>query len=208
MNNLEICPVCCEGHLHSYYFSREINYKNVTCKADAFESSRCNVCGSSVATHAQTKHNKLLSINFQRAVDGLLSTHEVFRIRKKLKMSQRMASTIIGGGGNAFSKYESGIVRQSIAVDNMLRVLDLKPALIETLMKADEQRRALASVQTEIYIPSTIPHKPADGPLFSFFKEVVVAAQTAFLPTVVEQPANHPISSNAINFEFCGGRPT
>ncbi|NWA32715.1 type II toxin-antitoxin system MqsA family antitoxin [Pseudomonas sp. C6002] len=206
MNNLEICPVCCEGHLHSYHFSREISYKNVTCMADVFESSKCDTCGSCVATHAQTKYNKLLNINFQRAVDGLLSTHEVHRIRKKLKLSQRVASSIIGGGGNAFSKYESGVIKQSVAVDNMLRVLDLKPALIEVLVQADEQRRALASVQTEIYIPPAIPQKPADSPVFSFFKEVVMAAQTAFLPTIVEQTINSPLGLNAINFEFCGSR--
>lgn len=206
MNNLDICPVCCEGHLHSYKFSREISYKNVKCMADTFESSKCDVCGSSVATHNQTKQNKLLAVNFQRAVDGLLPTHEVFRIRKKLKLSQRMASAIIGGGGNAFSKYESGIIKQSVAVDNMLRVLDIKPALIDTLVKADEQRRALASVQTEIYIQSTEPEKVVESPVLSFIKDVVIAAQTAFFPTLTEPSSSHAANSSAINFEFSGGR--
>lgn len=153
MKHLEICPVCCSGHLETYTFSREISYKNITCNVEIFQSSRCDICASEVATHAQTKQNKLININFQRAVDGLLTTTEIIRIRKKLKLSQRMASQIIGGGGNAFAKYESGATRQSLGIDNMLRALDEHPKILQILMDADEQRRALSKSEIKICIP-------------------------------------------------------
>lgn len=70
----------------------------------------------------------------------LLPPEEVRRIRKKLKLSQSLASELVGGGPKAFQKYEAGDVLISRAVDGLLRVLDNDPAQLEILRKA----RALA----------------------------------------------------------------
>ncbi|MBD1589750.1 type II toxin-antitoxin system MqsA family antitoxin [Pseudomonas typographi] len=190
MSSLEICPVCCEGHLHPYTFTAELKHRNIVSRTDDFQSSRCDVCCSSVASHLQSKHNKLLSLNFGRAVDGLLTTHDVTRIRKKLGLSQRDASAIIAGGGNAFSKYENGTVRQSNGVDNMLRILDLNPKLLNSLAEFHVQRQAFASVTTEIFIPSKTP--PRESPVAMFVKGVTYAVHSVFCVAGMEQLQSQP----------------
>ena len=58
---------------------------------------------------------------------------ELARIRKKLKLSQRRAAAIAGGGVNAFSRYENGKARPVAAVINLFRLLDKHPELIDEI---------------------------------------------------------------------------
>ena len=69
-------------------------------------------------------------------VEGLLLPEEVRRVRRKLRLSQRRAGTLIGGGVNAFQKYESGEVLVSRAVSSALRLLDRDPASLDLLREA------------------------------------------------------------------------
>ncbi|MFZ0150368.1 MAG: type II TA system antitoxin MqsA family protein [Xanthobacteraceae bacterium] len=55
------------------------------------------------------------------------------RIRVKLKLSQRDAGFVLGGGPNAFQKYESGEILVSKAMANQLRMLDAHPEQVEEL---------------------------------------------------------------------------
>lgn len=64
---------------------------------------------------------------------GLLTPAEVRKIRKRLKLSQRAAGLLIGGGPNAFQKYEAGDVLVSKAADTALRLLGNDPARLEEL---------------------------------------------------------------------------
>lgn len=41
-------------------------------------------------------------------IDGLLTPGEIKQIRMKLKLTQKQAATIFGGGVNAFNRYEKG----------------------------------------------------------------------------------------------------
>ena len=58
---------------------------------------------------------------------------ELARIRKKLKLTQREAARITGGGPNAFSRYERGKARPLPAVTNLFRLLDRHPELLDEL---------------------------------------------------------------------------
>jgi HTH-type transcriptional regulator/antitoxin MqsA len=42
------------------------------------------------------------------AVENVLAPEDVRRIRLKMGLTQRQAGTLIGGGPNAFQKYEAG----------------------------------------------------------------------------------------------------
>src|SRR4030067_1892615 len=55
---------------------------------------------------------------------------ELARIRKKLKLSQRRAAAIAGGGVNAFSRYENGKAKPVAAVINLFRLLVKHPELM------------------------------------------------------------------------------
>lgn len=66
--------------------------------------------------------------------EHLLKPMEIRAIRKKLKLTQVQAGTILGGGKKAFQKYESGEILPSRAISNLLRVLAVQPSLLQTIM--------------------------------------------------------------------------
>ncbi len=68
-------------------------------------------------------------------VEKLLAPADVKRIRAKIGLTQQQAGAIIGGGPNAFQKYESGEVTVSKGISNLLRVLERHPEEIEELKK-------------------------------------------------------------------------
>lgn len=66
-------------------------------------------------------------------VEHLVLPSEVRRIRKKLGLNQQTAGSLLGGGPNAFHKYESGEVLPSKAISNLLRVLEAMPEGLKVL---------------------------------------------------------------------------
>ncbi|MFL6817517.1 MAG: type II toxin-antitoxin system MqsA family antitoxin [Bradyrhizobium sp.] len=68
-------------------------------------------------------------------VENLLAPEEVRRIRLKMGLTQRQAGTVIGGGPNAFQKYEAGNTLVSKGISNFLRVLERHPEEVEELKK-------------------------------------------------------------------------
>jgi HTH-type transcriptional regulator/antitoxin MqsA len=68
-------------------------------------------------------------------VENLLRPQEVKRIRESFGLTQRDAGAIIGGGPNAFQKYESGDTLLSKGMSNFLRVLERHPEEVEELRK-------------------------------------------------------------------------
>jgi HTH-type transcriptional regulator/antitoxin MqsA len=68
-------------------------------------------------------------------IAATLQPHEVRAIRLRLKLSQRKASELLGGGPRAFQKYESGEVAVSKPMANLLRLLDRDPARLKELVK-------------------------------------------------------------------------
>ena len=73
-------------------------------------------------------------------VEGLLDPEAVRRIRKRLGLTQKDAGRLIGGGPNAFQKYESGDVLVSRAVTSALLLLESNPGGLETLKKRAAER--------------------------------------------------------------------
>ncbi|WP_308548183.1 type II toxin-antitoxin system MqsA family antitoxin [uncultured Selenomonas sp.] len=65
--------------------------------------------------------------------EHLLSPQEIRSIRKKLNLTQVQAGTILGGGRNAFQRYESGEILPSRAISNLLRVLSIQPTFLRAL---------------------------------------------------------------------------
>jgi HTH-type transcriptional regulator / antitoxin MqsA len=77
--------------------------------------------------------------------EHLLSSSDIRRIRKALGLTQREAGEIIGGGPNAFQKYESGEILASRAVSNLLRVLERHPDEIAALRDARTKAPAVVT---------------------------------------------------------------
>ena len=65
--------------------------------------------------------------------DTPLKPDQIRVIREGLGLSQREAGSILGGGPNAFAKYESGTLAPAAALANLLLVLRDNPAALSTL---------------------------------------------------------------------------
>jgi len=70
---------------------------------------------------------------FKAEVQGVLKPQEVRAIRLRLKLSQRRASELLGGGPRAFQKYESGEVLVSRPMTQLLRLLERDPGRLDEL---------------------------------------------------------------------------
>ena len=62
--------------------------------------------------------------------------HFIASVRKKLKLDQREAAEIFGGGVNAFSRYENGKTKPPLALVKLLMVLDSHPELLDEVKAA------------------------------------------------------------------------
>lgn len=92
-------------------------------------------CDESIHTAEDMKVSDSALKELKIRVENLLRPQEVKRIREKFGLTQREAGAIIGGGPNAFQKYEQGIVTVSKGISNFLRVLERHPEEIEELRK-------------------------------------------------------------------------
>ena len=95
----------------------------------------CNEFGESIHTGEDMKVSDAALTALKIKVENLLSPEDVRRIRLKMGLTQRQAGTLIGGGPNAFQKYEAGEVTVSKGISNFLRVLERHPEEIEELKK-------------------------------------------------------------------------
>src|ERR1700690_3556353 len=59
-----------------------------------------------------------------------LTPQDIRRIREKIGLSQGEAGELLGGGPRAFTKYESGTIKPTAAIVNILRLLDANPSAI------------------------------------------------------------------------------
>ncbi|HVZ69663.1 MAG TPA: type II toxin-antitoxin system MqsA family antitoxin [Rhizomicrobium sp.] len=71
-------------------------------------------------------------------VGDVLKPEKVRQIRQRLKLSQRRAGEILGGGPRAFQKYESGEVTVSRPMAQLLRLLSRDPRRLKELTAPDK----------------------------------------------------------------------
>ena len=70
-------------------------------------------------------------LEFNKQVNASIVDPEfIASVRKKLALDQCEAAEIFGGGVNAFSRYENGKTKPSLALVKLLRVLDHHPDLL------------------------------------------------------------------------------
>jgi len=128
------CPFCESNQLKMVERTQEISDRSGnTIVVPGYESTSCVECGNEFVTAVQAKANDRHVVDGRRVSQKLLPTDEIRRIRRRLGLTQDMASQIFGGGRNAFSKYERGDVSQSVAMDRLIRAVDYSPKLLPFL---------------------------------------------------------------------------
>ncbi len=136
----------------------EVTYNCPACGADMIRDSRpdtieyksrrlsvdqpgwyCTNCDEVVLTADDARAADAAYVDLRAETDGLLPAPQIARIRKRLKLSQRKAGLILGGGPRAFQKYESRKGGVSKALSNLLVLLDKHP---DQLAELEERKKA------------------------------------------------------------------
>lgn len=125
-----VCPAC-SGHLVREIRTSRFEYRDETLTYDQ-PGDWCTECGEAVLSGEDMTSTETLLLDFMSRVDQAQAS-ELSRIRRKLKLTQKQAATLTGGGHNAFSRYERGEAKPLPAVIHLFRLLDRHPELLDEL---------------------------------------------------------------------------
>lgn len=128
------CPVCAKAKLVRATRNVPYIYKGESTILPAVIGEFCPDCGEVVLSRDESIRTGALMLEFNRQVNGsIVDPAFITAVRKKLKLDQREAAEIFGGGINAFSRYENGKTKPSLALVKLLRVLDRHPDLLSEI---------------------------------------------------------------------------
>ena len=131
------CPDC--GAAELVHATRNLTYtfKGQTTVLTGVEGDFCPACGESILDAAQSERVMHDMSAFAKEVNaGMYDPGFITSVRKKLKLDQREAAEIFGGGINAFSRYENGKTKPPLALMKLLKVLDRHPDLLSEVRAA------------------------------------------------------------------------
>jgi HTH-type transcriptional regulator/antitoxin MqsA len=101
----------------------------------------CSNCEEAVFVGKDMDIAEKARFRLKAQAEGLLLPEEIRLIRKKLALTQEDAGAIIGGGPNAFHKYESGLILPTSALSNLLRVLEADPHGLDLLRQRETTKK-------------------------------------------------------------------
>lgn len=128
-----ICPLCEQGSLTTLLVDETINYRGEKLIVENVAISSCALCGDELVLPEQARSNERLFADAKRRQDHLYTSDEIVAWRKALNLTQVQAAQLLGGGTNAFSKYERGEVMQARSMDLLMRVVRSVPGAREFL---------------------------------------------------------------------------
>ncbi len=140
------CPLCGQ-----YAMEHKVKPMNYTYKRVEFIISQpalwCDSCGEGIIDSLDNKA-VIQEIQAEKArIDGLLTPHEVRQVRKKLKLTQKQAAKLFGGGVNGFNRYEQGKLPVPRALSQLLILLYHHPEQLLEIMKGSLGYGARLNIQ-------------------------------------------------------------
>ena len=125
------CPVCGAAELIHDTRDSSYTYKGESTIIAAVTGDFCPACAESILDASESDRVMQEMREFSKQVNAaIVDPKFIIRVRKKLKIDQREAAEIFGGGVNAFSRYENGKTKPSLALVKLLKVLDRHPELL------------------------------------------------------------------------------
>lgn len=127
------CPICEAGSLVAGTKVATLRYSGAVLHVPNVAVSTCSECGEQMVLPEQARANDLKYADAKREHDGLWTSSRIAEWRMRWGLSQQEAAQLLGGGVNAFSKYERGEVMQSKAMDLLMRVYNDVPGVRDRL---------------------------------------------------------------------------
>ncbi|MEI6744794.1 MAG: type II TA system antitoxin MqsA family protein [Methylococcaceae bacterium] len=113
--------------------SRDISYSykgESTIIPDA-KGNFCPVCGEVFFDNVESQRISAAMLTFNKQVNAaIVDPIFITNVRQKLALDLQEAAEIFGGGVNAFSRYENGKAKPSLALVKLLKMLDTHPELL------------------------------------------------------------------------------
>jgi len=131
------CPTC--GAADLAHDTRNMPYTNKgeSTTIPAVTGDFCPACGEAVLDMRESTRTSALMQAFNQEVNAsIVDPAFIASVRKKLKLDQREAAEIFGGGVNAFSRYENGKTKPPLALVKLLKVLDSHPEWLDEVKAA------------------------------------------------------------------------
>ena len=189
-----VCPRCSKDEIAEFQYSDTVDFRGLELDVEGLLRSKCVACGHTWESASQyAANNSTIKAAYGverdrlRKQHGLLSGTEIVRIREQLGLNQREAASLFGGGYNAFNKYESGEVLQSLAMDKLLRLANVIGSPILEFLRAPSENRALISMPQV-----TIVHAPHMAPASSGVVATFAATQSTRSPARMSYANQQP----------------
>lgn len=148
------CPMCVNSNIMSIVKKEEFGYKGQSLIINDYKLFQCENCGEEFIDEAFEKSIEKRLRDFQKSVDGLLSSHEIQVIRTSLGFTQDYFGELLGGGKKAFARYENGTVTQSKPMDNLLRILRDRPESLDSIAKVSSADGGICGTEGVLYNPN------------------------------------------------------
>lgn len=131
------CPACGAAKLVRDIRDLPHTYKGETTLITAVKGDFCPSCGEAVLEVGESVRTSESMLQFNKQVNSaLVDPGFIVSVRKKLRLDQREAAEIFGGGVNAFSRYENGKTKPPLALVKLLKLLDRHPDLLSEVRAA------------------------------------------------------------------------
>ena len=131
--NKQQCPICGEFAQEHKIQPITYNYKNVEFTIDQ-PAQWCGACGEGIIDGKDSNAVIHLIQREKARIDGLLTPEEIKNIRKQLKLTQKQAANVFGGGVNAFNRYEQGKIPVPKPLSQLLTILHKHPGQLNELL--------------------------------------------------------------------------
>lgn len=131
---LDECPVCgatCAAKLRVGPF--EGKYNQLAIRIDSVDSYLCESCGEKFFTKEQSEEleKKLKAATRQQL--GVLGPDRIVGLRRRLNLTQEELEDLLGLGKKVVTRWENGRVIQGKATDDLLRLMERMPSVVEAL---------------------------------------------------------------------------
>lgn len=117
------------------YGRRDItrDFEGSTLTIPDVEGWLCVGCGELEFADQEAAQRFFEQVTALQRVERSRQASELRAIRKRLKLTQRQAAELFGGGTNSFSDYERGTTRPARSTILLLKLLDHHPELLGEL---------------------------------------------------------------------------
>ena len=125
------CPNCEKVEMIEQTMDIPYTYKGHSITIKQVAGKHCQKCDEFILSAAESQRISEAMLAFNKQVNAeSVSPAFISGVRKKLKLDQKEAAAIFGGGVNAFSRYESGKAVPPVALVKLFKILDTHPDLL------------------------------------------------------------------------------